>query len=89
MAVYGLVCDPRNSIWTSASLRSIYYFVGDIPVHKLPFIPKCQELFVKYIWKGDRHKNSNSSGLAFISIQIDISILYMTDCMSITVRGER
>ena len=25
---------------------SIYYFVGDRPVHKLPFGPKCHELFV-------------------------------------------
>ena len=30
MAVYEPVCHPQNSIWTSASLRSIYYFVGDI-----------------------------------------------------------
>ena len=29
-----------------AKLRSIYYFVGDRPVHKLPFGPKCHELFV-------------------------------------------
>ena len=32
-------------IWTEAKLRSIYYFVGDRPVHKLPFGPKCHELF--------------------------------------------
>jgi hypothetical protein len=35
-----------NIIWTEAKLRSIYYFVGDRPVHKLPFGPKCHELFV-------------------------------------------
>ena len=29
-----------------AKLKSIYYFVGDRPVHKLPFGPKCHELFV-------------------------------------------
>ena len=51
---------PNGSLWTglsptkqyidlsSASLRSIYYFVGDIPVHKLPYDPQCHELFVKY-----------------------------------------
>ena len=27
-------------------LRSIYYFVGDRPVHKLPYGQKCHELFV-------------------------------------------
>ena len=43
MAVYGLRCHPQNIIWTEAKLRSIYYFVGDRPVHKLP---KCHELFV-------------------------------------------
>jgi hypothetical protein len=42
MAVYG----PQNIIWNEAKLRSIYYFVGDRPVHKLPFDPKCHELFV-------------------------------------------
>jgi hypothetical protein len=46
MAVYGLGCHPENSIWTEAKLRSIYYFVGDRPVHKLPFGPKYHELFV-------------------------------------------
>jgi hypothetical protein len=28
------------------NLRSKYYFVGDRSVHKLPFGPKCHELFV-------------------------------------------
>ena len=47
MAVYGPRCHPQNiNIWTEAKLRSIYYFVGDRPVHKLPFGPKCHELFV-------------------------------------------
>jgi hypothetical protein len=46
MAVYGPGCHPQNIIWTEAKLRSIYYFVGDRPVHKLPFGPKCNELFV-------------------------------------------
>jgi len=46
MAVYGPGCRPQNIIWTEAKLRSIYYFVGDRPVHKLPFGPKCHELFV-------------------------------------------
>ena len=46
MAVYGPGCYPQNIIWTEAKLRSIYYFVGDRPVHKLPFGPKCHELFV-------------------------------------------
>ena len=56
MAVYGPGCHPQNIIWTEAKpqniiwteakLRSIYYFVGDRPVHKLPFGPKCHELFV-------------------------------------------
>jgi hypothetical protein len=26
--------------------KILYYFVGDRPVHKLPFCPKCHELFV-------------------------------------------
>ena len=47
---YGPVCHPQNIIWTSASLRSIYYFVGDIPVHKLPYGSQYHELFVKYIF---------------------------------------
>ena len=56
MAVYGPGCHPQNIIWTEAKpqniiwteakLRSIYYFVGDRPVHKLPYGPKCHELFV-------------------------------------------
>jgi hypothetical protein len=46
MAVYGTGCHPQNIIWTEAKLRSIYYFVGDRPVHKQPFGPKCHELFV-------------------------------------------
>jgi hypothetical protein len=46
MAVYGPGCHPQNSIWTEAKLRSIYYFVGEGPVHKLSFGPKCHELFV-------------------------------------------
>ena len=46
MAVHGPGCHPQNIIWTEAKLRSIYYFVGDRPVHKLPFGPKCHELFV-------------------------------------------
>ena len=43
MAVYGPGCHPQNIIWTEAKphtiiwteakLRSIYYFVGDRPVH--------------------------------------------------------
>jgi hypothetical protein len=39
-------CHPQNIIWTEAKLRSIYYFVSDRPVHKLPFGPKRHELFV-------------------------------------------
>ena len=46
MAIYGPGCNTQNIIWTEAKLRSIYYFVGDRPVHKLPFGPKCYELFV-------------------------------------------
>jgi hypothetical protein len=46
MAVYGPGCHPQNIIWTEGKLRFIYYFVGDRPVHKLPFGPKCYELFV-------------------------------------------
>ena len=46
MVVYGPGCHPQNIIWTEAKLRSIYYFVGDRPVHKLPFGLKCHELFV-------------------------------------------
>jgi hypothetical protein len=45
MALYGLRCHQQNIIWTEAKLSSIYYFVGDRPVHKLPFDPKCNELF--------------------------------------------
>ena len=45
MAVYELGCHPQNIIWTEPKLRPIYYFVGDRPVHKLPFGPKCHELF--------------------------------------------
>jgi hypothetical protein len=40
MAVYEPGCHPQNRIWTSTPLRSIYYFVGDRPVHKLPFVPE-------------------------------------------------
>jgi hypothetical protein len=47
MAVYGPGCHPQNITWTEAKLRSIYYFVGNRPVHKLPFGPKCHELFAK------------------------------------------
>ena len=56
MAVYGPGCHPQNIIWTEAKpqniiwteakLRSIYYFVGDRLVHKLPYGPKCHDLFV-------------------------------------------
>ena len=46
MAVYVPGCHTQNIIWTKAKLRSIYYFVGDRSVHKLPFGPKCHELFV-------------------------------------------
>ena len=46
MAVYVPGCHPQNIIWTKAKLRFIYYFVGDRPVHKLSFGPKCHELFV-------------------------------------------
>jgi hypothetical protein len=46
MTVYGPECHPKNSIWTEAKLRSIYYLVGDRPVHKLPFGRKCHEIFV-------------------------------------------
>jgi hypothetical protein len=45
MAVNGPGCHPQNFIWTKAKLRSIYYFMGDRPVHKLPFAQKCHELF--------------------------------------------
>ena len=45
MAVCGPGCHQQNSMWTEAKLRSIYYFVGNRPVHKLPFGPKCHELF--------------------------------------------
>ena len=38
--------SPQNIIWTEAKLKSIYYFMGDRPVHKLPFGSKCHELFV-------------------------------------------
>jgi hypothetical protein len=38
--------DVIHTIWTELKLRSIYYFVGDRPVHKLLFGPKCHELFV-------------------------------------------
>jgi hypothetical protein len=47
MAVNGPGCHSQHILWTEAKLRSIYYFVGDRPVHKLPFGPKCDhELFV-------------------------------------------
>jgi len=46
MAVIGPGCHPQNNIWTEAKLKSINYFVGDRPVHKLPLGPKCHELFV-------------------------------------------
>ena len=46
VAVYGPGCHPQNIIWTEAKLRSIYCFVGDRPVHKLQFGPKCHEVFV-------------------------------------------
>ena len=44
MAVYGPGCHPQNIIWTEAK------FVGDRPVHKLPFGPKCHELFVIHLY---------------------------------------
>jgi hypothetical protein len=46
MAVYGPGCHPQNIIWTEAMLKFIYYIVGDRPVYKLPFGPKCHELFL-------------------------------------------
>ena len=46
MAAYGPGCHLQYIIRTEEKLRSIYYFVGDRPVHKLPFGPKCHELFV-------------------------------------------
>jgi hypothetical protein len=38
--------DVNHKILYEAKLRSIYYFVGDRPVHKMPFGLKCHELFV-------------------------------------------
>jgi hypothetical protein len=38
-----ILYGPKRS---EAKLRSIYYFVGDKPVLKLPFGPKYHELFV-------------------------------------------
>ena len=35
---------PNGSLWTGLSLTKVV----DIPVHKLPYGPKCHELFVKY-----------------------------------------
>ena len=46
MAVYEPGCHPLNIIWIEAKLSSIYYVVGDKLFHKLPFGPKCHELFV-------------------------------------------
>jgi hypothetical protein len=46
VAVHGRGCHPQNMIWTEAKLWSMYYFVGDRPIHKLPFGPKCHERFV-------------------------------------------
>jgi hypothetical protein len=46
MAVYGPGCHPQSIIWTEMKLRSIYYFVGDGLVHKLPLGPKYHEIFV-------------------------------------------
>ena len=46
MAVYRPGCHPQNIIWTGGKLMSIYYFMGDSPVHKLPFGPKSHELCV-------------------------------------------
>ena len=46
MAAYGPGCHLQYIIRTEEKLRSIYYFVGDRPVHKLPFGSKCHELFV-------------------------------------------
>jgi hypothetical protein len=46
MAIYGPGCHPQSIIWTEAKLRSIYYFVGDGLVHKLPLGPKYHEIFV-------------------------------------------
>ena len=46
MAAYEPGCHRQNIIWTEAKLRSTYYFVGDRPVHELPFGPKYHELFV-------------------------------------------
>ena len=43
---YGPGCHLQNIIWTEVKLRSIYSFVGDRSVHKLPFGPKCHDLFV-------------------------------------------
>jgi hypothetical protein len=51
MAVYGTGCHPQNIIWTEAKLRSIYYFVGDRPVHKQPFGPILTGQYFS-IWTG-------------------------------------
>ena len=44
MTEYGPVRHQTNIILTEL-LRSIYYFVGDGPVHILPYDPKWHELF--------------------------------------------
>jgi hypothetical protein len=55
MAVYEPGCHPLNIIWIEAKLSSIYYVVGDKLVHKLPFGPKCHELFVNTCKSVRRH----------------------------------
>jgi hypothetical protein len=68
MAVYGLGCHPQNIIWTEAKLRSIYYYVGDRPVYKLPFGPKCHELFVILHELFDKYSMNwiNNEGLVMV-----------------------
>jgi hypothetical protein len=38
--------DVTHKILYEPMMGSIQYFVGDTPVHKLPFGPKCHEIFV-------------------------------------------
>jgi hypothetical protein len=73
-------CHPQNIIWTEAKLRSIYYFVGDRPVHKLSFGQKCHELFVILCATDQSYSNQNTIGCIIWTLLIHILMNSQTSC---------
>ena len=66
--MYGQVCHPENIIWTSASFRSIN--ILGVTVHKLPFGPKCYELFAILYTTDQNYFNQNTIGCIVWTFQV-------------------